>query len=268
MNSYAAGTAVTVTIPLEDLNGDALTPTALSWRLVNENEVEVKAPTALAVDPAATEVIILINQSYNMLVDMQASALREIELSVTTAAGVILLRAAYLVAAPVGINVLKNSFQTYGQARLLATQIPNLLGWETSDENLQRTAMAEAFVRLTRLGYRIKEYTGDALWQSKIDPTYDTRISPRAWSMIARSDWDDLPLPFRTAMARAQLIEANEILSGNVIEDRREAGLLSESIGESSMMFRSGKPLQMGVSARALREVEGYVDIRMTTTRA
>jgi hypothetical protein len=268
MNTYAAGVAVTITIPLEDMNGEALTPTALSWRLLDETEAEVKASVSLSLD-SATEAVIVVDGSYNMLSPDQTEALRAVELTVATAAGAILLTADYALAAAVSIVTLKNSFQTYGQAKLTAQGLLNLDGWAAASDPLRRMALVEAFKRLTRFGYRVKwPDNSDLLWQSRLELVDHQKIPPRVWNLMTTVEWTTYyPEDFRTSMRRAQVVEANDILAGNIIEQRREAGLLSESIGESSMMFRSGKPLKMGISAAALREIEGYIDIRMTMTR-
>jgi hypothetical protein len=150
---------------------------------------------------------------------------------------------------------------------MIAREIPNIPGWEGAADRDRLTALLDAYDRLTRIGFRIpRRFLGD--WQSRIEWTSEEFIPPLRWSEMTLQRFNDYHPRFKTALRKAQVCEADVILGGDVIADRRRAGLLSESIGESSMMFRSGKPLNLGISHRSLEYLSGFVDIRITMGRA
>ncbi|CAH1664657.1 hypothetical protein CHELA20_40377 [Hyphomicrobiales bacterium] len=71
---------------------------------------------------------------------------------------------------------------------------------------------------------------------------YDAKIAtgfirPIVWQSMELDLLMDLPVPFRRALWRAHVAEANDNLTENPARDRMNAGLSSETIGESSMMF-------------------------------
>ena len=61
------------------------------------------------------------------------------------------------------------------------------------------------------------------------------------------------------AIAKAQIAEADFMMGGDTVEDKRRTGLMSETVGESSNMFRPGKPLVLAGSEKALRYLTGYI---------
>jgi hypothetical protein len=87
------------------------------------------------------------------------------------------------------------------------------------------------------------------------------------WREMTEEYFESFPLHFITALRRAQIAEANEVLSLGDPSDKRKVGIMSETIGESSMMFRVGKPLELGLSHAALSILKGYVRTRISTTR-
>lgn len=267
MNSYAAGTTVTLSIPFEDLNGETLEPTALSWRLLDQYEEEILPSASIALVPAETETTITVPGSSNALLDGEIDAVREVELTITTAAGLNVIRYTYFIKSPVRLKLLVNSFQTYSHACLTADGIHGLDGWAGASEQERCVCLQEAYLRITRVGFRVR-FPDAYDTQAHLSAHKEEGISPRMWSVMSIADYANVyPEVFRAALRRAQVAEADSILGGNIIAQRRELGLLSETIGQSSMMFRSGKPLNFGISAAALRYLEGYVDIKMMLTR-
>jgi hypothetical protein len=90
------------------------------------------------------------------------------------------------------------------------------------------------------------------------------------WPLMTASVWQEYPAYFRDALARAQVIQANALLTFDPIADRRRAGVFSEKIGESSMMFKNGvrKLDEDTVCRPALNELAQFINNRITLTRA
>lgn len=66
----------------------------------------------------------------------------------------------------------------------------------------------------------------------------------------------------------AQIIQADDLLGGNPIEDQRQSGVLSKTIGESSHFFRTAKPVDYPICQRAMKLIKGYVTFRVRIGRA
>lgn len=260
METFVAGADVTLTIPLQDVNGETVTPTAIEVVVLDEDENEL-ARWSHPVEGVSGEIEVLVPAAYN------SPGVRTVELTLTTAAGEVTQLAVYALRAPTRLVVLQNSFQTWGRALAEAGDMPNLLGWEGAEDFERQTALIEAFRRLIRLGYLVR-------WPREIDDMrylteIDRRIAPQHWATMTHEQWSTwYPETFRAALRRAQIAEADQIIGGDRIGEKRRAGIFAETIGESKMMFRMGKPLDLGVSAQALQHVTGFVDLKMTTGRA
>lgn len=265
MEKYQAGAAVTVAFPLVDLNNDPINPTALSVRVLDQDGVQLVAPYAPPNTDGDAEIEVTVPASANQVISGLAG--RTVELTITTSTGSYLKTITYLLERSIVFDVPKTSFQTYVQAVIVAETMPNLVEWGMASDEDRERAMLEAYSRLTRIGYRIRRR--EDLAQSQIsDIAYaDQRVPPSWWPAMTLSEFQALETRFRKAICRAQIVEANEVLRGVRPDDKRRMGILSESIGESSMMFRVGKPLDLGISQAALRELTGFLDMRATVSR-
>lgn len=284
--SYGPGVAVTVTVPAIDSTGAKITnASAASYRVLDELGTEVQALTAVSGFVAnAAQAVITIASALNQLPPAPATpppgiyplavaqlrSMRVVEVHFTTPAGNIQAEALYSITAlgAAQLQLMVNSFQTYEEALLETFAMPSLSGWEASSRQQRVQAMSEAYLRLTKLGYSVPHAysidsppAGAGLWPVRfIPPSYWQIMQPAQFNLYA-------PL-FRQCLRRAQVAESNIILGGDPIQQRRDDGLMSESIGESSMMFRPGKPIQLPVSRDAARYLQNYIQFRMTLTRS
>ena len=263
MKSYPPNVRVRVTVPFVDLNGDPVTPTAVSVIVRDADGEQIGAGFDATFAAGDTETEVAIEASYNV-----SPGVRLVDVTLVTVDGQFPARIAYAVRGQELLTVPATSFQTAEEADLLATTLPNLGNWAGASPDLRRAALAQAYRNLVRLAYRIRP-VGD--WDDQVMFDFgngDILVQPRFWPVMTSEEWKKLPERFRLAMCRAQIVEANELLSTSGVADRRRSGLLSETIGESSMMFRSGKPLDLGIAGAALKEMTGFLDLRMTITRS
>lgn len=268
MDTFAAGNIVTLIVPFVDQNGVEITPTAISRRVLDENEAEIAAAQVVSLPSGGAELEIAVPAQFNTLGAGVNEGLRTVEVTFTTATGTTVVKVDYVLRTATRLVVLENSFQTMGQAKLTATGISKLIGWEGGADFERQTALIEAYLRLTRFGYFVR-WPREIDDQRYLDPGIDRRIAPNHWPLMTMEQfltW--YPEEFRAALRRAQVIEANQILGSDDIGERRRAGLMSESIGESSMMFRNGKPLDMPVCSAAMNALAGYIDFRIVLTRS
>lgn len=262
MKLYPPGMTVKVRIDFIDLNGDPVEPTSIVASVIDENGEELDRFSP-PFSPGDTDVEVSVPGILNGI--QGVSGMRVVVLEMTTTDGDIPVSASYMLRAGARLEVLKNTFQTYEMATLLSADMVNLTGWELSDPDRRKSALIEAFRRLTRLNYRIN--SAPAMDALVTIPDRDRRILPSYWPYMTVDQWTALPQHFRSALCLAQITEASEMLTGDTVTRKRQQGLLSESIGESSMMFQSGKPLDLGVNAVSLKYIQTYIDQRIKIVR-
>ena len=252
MNVYSDGSVVHVEVQF--VQGTALfTPASASYRVLNESFEELVPETALAIGVGETVAAITVDASVNTLGGV-LRGLRLVEVTAHTDDGnIVTLAHRYIIAATHVLFVGRNSYQTFEQAILTAMDMPPLNGWRVSTEAQQVGAMIEAHHRLGLLDYAV---------------TFDDSQSRLGGSIyvddingLTEAEFMNLPERFVVAIRRAQLAEADVILGGDPVGERRRDGLMVETIGESKNMFRHGKPLEFPVSNRALRYLTGYVKL-------
>lgn len=270
MQTFQAGSVVALQIPLTDENDDAIEPTAVSWRLMDELENEILAPQVVS-GPYDDVLNVSVAAQYNNLAAGVVLAARTVEAIIITSAGdTVYKRASYGLGARQRLQILVNSFQTLTQAELEATLIPGLDAWLTASEPEKTAAMSEAYRRLTRIGYFVR-WPRDPDAQNTISwwNVRNTTIPARFWQFMKMDRYlTYYPEDFRAALRKAQVSEADAIMSTDPVRERRDAGILSEQIGQSKTEFRDTKPLDLGISKRTLRFLDGYVNLRLTLTRS
>lgn len=267
MQSFPAGVAVTVTIPHQDQNGDPLTPAGLRYFVYGDDDLLIDGPISPAVTGSSTSVIVV--GADNTLADGQIAGYRRVVLEMTTTNGVFTNDAEFIIRAENRLVLLGNSFQSYSQAMVLADEMPGILGWEDASRLDRTSALIEAYDRLTRFAYRIIDDKNTTLSQSRIfwDAREETLVKPGYWSVMTLQDWTSFPARFINAIRKAQIAEADSMLGGDPLGDKRRMGIASERIGESEMTFRAGIPPKAGASSAALEYVARYIDRRVTLSR-
>jgi hypothetical protein len=155
-----------------------------------------------------------------------------------------------------------NSFQTIAKAELIALDLPNLPGWTSADRPTRIIAMVQARQNLDKLRYRYREMADD--WMSYILPQFG--IS--SLIQLTQAQYIALPEDFRFALERAQVIEADDLIGGNPITQKRIQGITSEKVGESSTQFNGVRPVRGLCCSRAINELSRFVQTRMRLSRA
>lgn len=272
MDVFSAGTDVALQVPLQDKVGNPLTVSAISYRVTDENGVELVPATALASFVAGSAAAgIAIPAAENTLAAGVARGLRNVELTCTIGGNQIFLHAAYAIeiADPLVVGV--NSFMTYAQAEFTALGLPNIDAWNGADEQARIAALMDARSHIVQLSFT--PLNSNVNWgQDSLnfipEGTYNTDYVGDSSMFLFNGNLDllrpdqfkSLPSRFVDALKRAQVVEADAILGGNSIEQKRREGLVQDNIGESRQMFRQSKPLELPVCRRAL----GYLGYFVT----
>lgn len=257
MEIFRANSDVTLVVPLVDANGNTYNVSAISYRVVNQDELEIVAPVSLATfSTGSTEAVITVPTASNQLVAGNVRELRNIELYLTEDTNAITIRYPYVIEASEVLIVGGNSFQTYAQSLLTALEISDIPGWNDASEQDRITALMDARLHINQLNFGLLT---DYFDQSNIAPFGDMRFLNGTLELIDPAQYVALPERLKKKLRLAQVVEADAILGGDPIKEQREAGLMSSSIGEVSQMYRSGKPLMLPVCKRALSYLSYYI---------
>lgn len=265
MDLFPVNSTVSITMPIVDLNGNPVVPTGLSYAVLDENYEELVAATSLfgSFTTGDTHAQIVIGPSHNIM-----SGPRVVLFTVTDAAGNQYVFESYYGLVPVRrLTVLTNTFQSHVSALYLSQSMPSVAGWTAASQADQEMALIEGFTRLIRMNFVIP-YPEMVDTQALLDPDYYAEITPRMWPRMTPDLFARYPASFSQALCKAQVAEANHILTGDPIADKIRSGLFSEKVGESSMMFRSGiRPVTLPMCREALEYMTGFLNNRVTLSR-
>ena len=259
MNIYPEDYIVSVDVGFTDLNGEQITPTLVTAALYDGDDQLVVDFGEIVFEAGDTQVTISVPAQYNALAVGERSAARILRVALTTEEGVVRRSTSYLIEGEFRLAIMENSFMTVEAAELLARDMPNLSGWAAASSDARHAALIEAYRRLTRIPMRFVVADPTATVQPSSDLyNEETIILRSAWPDIDETEFLGWPLFFRRALRQAQLAEANELLEGDIITKRMRAGIISETIGESSVMIR-GTHLDFGMSRAAMSYLSGHI---------
>lgn len=287
MDIFLAGTPVSLAVPLQDRSGNVLDAASIEYRVTKQDGTEVVARTALAdFTPSDSQAVVLLDATVNAIAAVPSSItasqidqftareVRTVELFVTLneSGNTVMLAKSYALEPADALIVGINSFQTFPQAELVALDIPNLTGWGNASEHEKIAALVEARLRICNLNFWLLNsnvnwgqdslnYVPEGAYQTP----YATGSKSQMFmfngnlSLLTPSQFAGLPVRFKAALYKAQVAEADSILGGDTVEQNRQAGVTLETIGEVKQMFRSSKPLDLGVNRRTMRYLSLFV---------
>jgi len=244
---------------------EPLTVTSATFQAFDDEGVEVVASTAVTVDGGEDVLNVTILAVDNALGGAGQGA-RTVLLHVATDTGSVTLSQTYVLEQFAFLTVPAQSALTLAQSMMLSRNLAQsvLEAWEEFDDTKRQAALREAWSRLSRLKYNpwhdYETIPGDI--------STEVKAGQFRLNEMAAEDWLLLPGHFTDALKRAQLIEASVILEGDPTWDRRQDGLISKTVGESSEMFVSKKAAMSSVSPKAHREIRGYVKRSIVIGRA
>lgn len=264
MQAYLGNQDVTLTIPLVTASGEVIDATAVQYRVIDQDEVELVAKVALATfAPGDAEVTITVDAAQNDL-GLATRAVRSVELYVEGTGGTTLLTAEYVIEVASVLAVGVNSFQTFPNAVMIGFELPNLPGWNAASRQERMNALMAAYRNFGKLALRYVTEDTDPMTRV---------IQPVEWNYnditkMPQNVLLQLPSEYLAALRRAQVYEADFLLGGDEVGDIRRSGLMSATIGESSQFFRPAKPYEAAVCKRALKEVSRYLISSVRVGRA
>lgn len=264
MQIFLSATEVKLTIPLQDESGNALAPTGVSYRVIDQDGVE-KVPSTVVVDYALgnTEVEVTVPASINAT--LAPRELRVVEVQLSMSGNIVMLTEHYIVQAAEPLVPGVNSYQTLARALLNAASVATMSGWAAASTNERISALIEARDHINQLSFRV---LGNGIGQDHIGYSFEsTEITVGDLRFLTEEQFNRLPERFKRALELAQVVEADAILGGDITADKRKSGLMAETIGESKLMFQAGKPLDIPVCKRALGYLKPYVSFKLRAGR-
>jgi hypothetical protein len=277
MQNYVPGNPVILSFALQGEDGTVLTPTALRWRVLDEDDTVLQDWTPVAVPDNYQETLELtVLGALNILTPPALRGMRVGELEVTTALGAVIVTAQALLQGTTGLSMGLNTFSTYNQATLVSQDFSSttLIGWLRSEQRDERErALIEAHRAILQLPLKVcvTDVEGD-------DPQASQGFPFGGWTSCRTVPLRDIkpgdytlrvPLVMRKALASAQLVEASQILDADPAMLARRNGIVSMTVGESSQFFGQGKPLDTPVlSKQVLKILSRWLDYSTRIGRA
>lgn len=229
MEEFAAGTDVFLTFP-HTHNGNSLTVTDLQYQVLDSHgTILIDYATAPSFDPAATSTIITVLKQFNASTDK--IDVRQINVSFVTATGTYKETVYYkLIGDVTKLTVMKDSFMTYPESVVVRAKMSDKLEYfDLLPDGMKATALENAFETLKKLKFNPAKCGGSSRAERGLDI-----------SSYSADQFKTLPMELQTALKKAQIVEANVLVEASPIREKIRAGIISETIGESSMFFKQG----------------------------
>lgn len=290
MDFFLAGTTVECVIPLV-AKGVALDVDAIDYRILDESNTELQASTRLdSFNMGTPEAVIVVPASLNQLaahsqadmdvhtIPTRGARVIEMHLTLTDGGNQVVMTYAFGLE-PVAVLIPGvNSFQTYAQAQLAAAEIPGTPGWDAATDEERYAAMIEARWHMVKLSYYLLNsninfgqdslnFVPEGVYESKYVATNGLFMFDGNLELLSASQYNALPERFKGALRKAQVAEADFILTGDPMADKRLAGLTSDTVGQTHQSYRSTKPLDLPCCKRALSYVSYFVQMNKRLSR-
>lgn len=272
-SNRTAGQSARFVISTLDPAGAAYAVTAASWAIYDEAGASLVTGSVAPADIAASSVTFTVAGTSLVLAAGVPSAGREIVVTITTPDGPIELREYFVLVSATPLLPFTNSVMSYAEALAVRESFgPDMGGWDGATNHQQRiNALINAHANLARLVYSVphdaarlpSDYAG---YGTGSDTVFDMRRRLQLSTLNATS-FAALPASFVQALKRAQLVEADTILGGDIVGDKRRDGVVSETIGESSTFFQSKPLLDLPIGRRAYAILRPYISISVGVSR-
>lgn len=259
MNSiaYISGTDVIVTIPLIS-DGVTISATSVDYRVLNQDDTVLTAriahPTFVEGD---IDVIITIPAIQNTISPEETvRELRVIELFVNDGTGEIKLSYEYVIEKELVLVEGINSFQSYGRATIEALTLSKIDEWHSADRNERTNALIEARRNIGAVSLICNAGTYNTAG-------YSQRISEgfafNDVTQLTLLEYTNLPLEFKEALRRAQILQANHILTDDEATANIDNGIAAITVGDAKHVYQAKPKLRTLIDKRALLELSKWI---------
>lgn len=251
VDTYDAGTDVEACVDLEDRSGAQVVPDSATYRVLDADDAEVVASTVIVLVGDEIQLSAVISAVSNALDTGEYRDYRRVEFTFLKDSDTFVKHFDYIIDAPVVLVIGSNSYQTYGRALVTAADVGDIPWFTDAALEVQTRALADAYSALGTMAFTV----------------LNVRQAPM--TALTAAELTALDVRFLKALRVAQLVEANETLDPESIHQKRVAGLMAESIGESSMMFRPEKVMNnQPLTRRSMMILSEWLDWTLGIGRA
>lgn len=273
LGAYKSGEAVSLMFTLNVL--DAVSA-SYSLKDGRGNLVADDVPVEFEAGQMAITVVVPAEQ--NTLVDRERD-LRRLILKVNDGSIKHLTDQMYVLMADFELSVPAMSFSTIADAQMQAIDMLNGDSLLSDGESLMRKRLIEATRRIKTMPFSLRRIFGigfdgydrpqNRLNVSTASLCSDSHITGDLvdWEEVDEQQFAAFPDDFKKALMLASIGEASEIANGNDVASAREDGILSESIGETTNMYRTGKSAPKTVARSTWRLLSKYTNNRIIVRR-
>lgn len=264
---YQPGQTVSLSFAVPQYQGEVIEASSVTCKVFDEDGLEVDEGLILIGYTAGDETAsVEIPSVYHAVTESMVARRVEVVFDTLTS-GSYKVTQRYIVSPDATLVFLSNSFAIYERFLIIRQEFPELLGWDATDEDRRTAALIQAHENICRFKFKYRQESDQPVASQSTLYRRDYHTFIRDMRIIEQEDWDDFPPHFQLSLRRAQLLEADSLLNGDPIRDKREQGIVSETVGESKMFFNNRPPLRMGVSRAALDHLKRYIFLRTTVSR-
>lgn len=247
MDKYFANQPIQITIPVTSNEVTDVADVQLVTYAINKVAPTTAAITDDSFNPNTESNVVLVDISASPVTE---TSIFEVSYTLATATNNYTYTMQFIVSPSDVLAKGENSYQDYYTSILTAEGLAGVDAFKDASKADQMAALRHAYDVLNTMVYADKyaEYYNLA----DLDDTALDALDP----------------DFLRALRIAQVIEANEMLDANSVHYKRQDGLMSETIGESSMMFRPGNINNYPITRRSMMFLRNYVLIRARLERA
>lgn len=261
--NYLAGYDVTLNIDLFDDAGNAIVANSVLYKVSNQlGEVIIPNTSLTGLVAGDVSISITIPAADNFLpVTNDVSSLRSlrfVEIYITTPVGLVKKEVDYIIESDNVLALGINSFQSYPSALYVAGTIDNIDAFYSASKADKIIALIRARQIIGRLSFRYGFDNFDNVNRS---------IHSREITLATQVQFEAYPKDFKDALARAQVIQANDLLGGDEEDELRSSGLTSVQVGEAKQTFRQSKPIETIVSRRTMKELSKFINYTLRVSR-
>ncbi|PHM52403.1 hypothetical protein [Xenorhabdus hominickii] len=268
LNVIKSGSASDITVTF-----DALDVASVSYSVYDATGKLIAENQPITINSGVLFVSFSVSGDLNTLTDGKQKDMRRIVVRSETETGrVSETEQFYAVIASFDLVVPSQSFISLMEAKLAAMDMYEADAFLMLNDHTQRQALIEATSRLKAMSfslkriYKISDYEYDRpqnILVANTLPFYlagDFKSDIIDFTELTEDEFKVLPDYFTKDLAQACMIEAVATVKTDGAADAREDGLLSESIGETTNMYRSGRSATKTLSRKTWRLVARYTD--------
>ena len=261
--NYLAGNDVTLPIELLDDDGNTILGNSVTYKVTDERGAVIVPITLLATftanDISITLVITALQNTLPVTTDVTSlRGLRFIEIYISNDTGIVKKEFSYIIESDNLLVAGINSFQSYQLAIFNAGSIDKVNAFNAAHKSDKIIALIRSRQLIGRLSFK---YGFDNF-------QYLSRnFHSREILLATQAQFEAYPVQFKEALARAQVIQANDLLDDNEVTQLRKDGLTSIQVGEAKQSFRFDAPLETVVSRRTMKELAKYINYTVRVSR-